>query len=83
MTTRSTEISVTAPVGQALDWVKRMLFQPFDLGKWFVIGFCAWLAGLGESGTSFHGGGGSGGGGAVRRATHRASAISWTRPRTT
>ncbi len=63
MTTRSTEISVTAPVGQALDWVKRMLFQPFDLGKWFVIGFCAWLAGLGESGTSFHGGGGSGGGG--------------------
>ena len=30
-----------------------MLFQPFDLGKWFVIGFCAWLAHLGEQG--FHG----------------------------
>ncbi|MFZ1933415.1 MAG: hypothetical protein WCB27_05060 [Thermoguttaceae bacterium] len=63
MTIYPTEISVTAPVGQALDRVKRMLFQPFDLGKWFVIGFCAWLAGLGESGG---GGGGnfySGGGG--------------------
>jgi len=28
-----------------------MLFQPFDLGKWFVIGFCAWLAYLGEAGS--------------------------------
>ena len=50
MTIRPTEIGVTAPVGQALDRMKRMLFQPFDIGKWFVIGFCAWLAGLGESG---------------------------------
>ena len=41
MTIHSTEISVTAPVSQALDRVKRMLFRPFDLGKWFVIGFCA------------------------------------------
>lgn len=32
--------------------MKRLLFQPFDLGKWFVIGFCAWLAHLGEQG--FH-----------------------------
>ena len=48
------EISVTEPVSLAYARVKLMLFQPFDLGKWFVIGFCAWLAGLGESG----GGGG-------------------------
>jgi len=27
-----------------------MLFRPFDLGKWFVIGFCAWLAYLGSGG---------------------------------
>ena len=33
-----------------------MLFQPFDLGRWFIIGFCAWLACLGEAG----GGSGSG-----------------------
>lgn len=55
MTMPSTEISVTTPVGQAIDRVKRMLFQPFDIGKWFVIGFCAWLASLGESGAGFHG----------------------------
>jgi hypothetical protein len=67
MTNHSTEISVTAPVGQAIDRAKRMLFQPFDLGKWFTIGFCAWLAGLGESGGGFNanyrfGGGGPSGG---------------------
>jgi hypothetical protein len=45
---------VTAPVGEALNRVKRMLFQPFDLAKWFAIGFCAWLAGLGEFGSSFN-----------------------------
>jgi hypothetical protein len=49
------EISVTEPVSPALERVKTMLFKPFDLGKWFTIGFCAWLAFLGE--------GGSGGGG--------------------
>jgi hypothetical protein len=48
---------VAEPVSPALERVKLMLFQPFDLGKWFVIGFCAWLAYLGE------GGGGGGGGG--------------------
>ena len=46
-------VSVTAPLEPAMDWVKRMLFQPFDIGKWFTIGFCAWLAGLGERG-GFH-----------------------------
>jgi hypothetical protein len=49
------EISVTEPVSPALERVKTMLFKPFDIGKWFTIGFCAWLAFLGE--------GGSGGGG--------------------
>ena len=46
-------VSVTDPISPAVDRVKRVLFQPFDLGKWFVIGFCAWLASLGEPG--FHG----------------------------
>jgi len=41
---------VTEPVGLAFEHVKRVLFQPFDLGKWFTIGFCAWLAYLGEAG---------------------------------
>jgi hypothetical protein len=43
-------MSVTLPVGQAMDRVKKVLFQPFDIGRWFVIGFCAWLAYLGEGG---------------------------------
>jgi hypothetical protein len=50
------EISVTAPITAALERVKQVLFRPFDLGKWFAIGFCAWLALLGEQG----GGGGGG-----------------------
>ena len=49
-------ISVIEPIGPAFEKVKTILFRPFDLGKWFVIGFCAWLAYLG-------GGGGNGGGG--------------------
>ena len=44
------------PVSPALERVKLMLFQPFDPGKWFVIGFCAWLAYLGEAGSGFSGG---------------------------
>jgi len=50
------KISVIDPIGEAIDRVKEVLFNPFDLGKWFIIGFCAWLAMLG------HGGGGGGGG---------------------
>ena len=50
------EISVTAPVSAGLERVKQVLFRPFDLGKWFVVGFCAWLALLGQQG----GGGGGG-----------------------
>ena len=44
------DIDVAKPVGLALDHVQRMLFRPFDLSKWIIVGFCAWLAGLGESG---------------------------------
>ncbi len=51
---RPREISVTEPIEPAYERVKQMLFKPFDFAKWIVIGFCAWLAGLGESG----GGGG-------------------------
>lgn len=45
-----TPVSVLDPVGKAIDEVKVILFQPFDLKKWFIIGFCAWLAHLGSSG---------------------------------
>src|SRR5205809_657530 len=54
MTIQPASVSVTSPISPAIGWVKRQLFQPFDAGKWFVIGFCAWLAHLGEGG--FNGG---------------------------
>ena len=50
-------LSVTHPISAALDRTKRILFKPFKIGKWFVLGFCAFLAYLGQ-------GGGGGGGGA-------------------
>jgi hypothetical protein len=39
-------ISVIAPISEAIDRCKLILFKPFDMGKWFAIGFCAWLATL-------------------------------------
>ncbi|HEX4265363.1 MAG TPA: hypothetical protein VH597_13580 [Verrucomicrobiae bacterium] len=45
---RMGNISITDPIGLAIERVRVLLFRPFDLGKWFTIGFCAWLAGLGE-----------------------------------
>jgi len=62
-------ISVIDPISPAIERVKAMLFKPFDLGKWFVIGFCAWLAYLGSGG-----GGGGGGGGPHWNAPHEQQA---------
>lgn len=53
-------ISVIDPIAPAIERVRVILFRPFDLKKWFVIGFCAWLAYLGKGGGG--GGGGRGGG---------------------
>jgi hypothetical protein len=47
-------VSVAQPVSPAIQRMKRMLFQPFDLGKWIAIGFCAWLAQLGQRGFNVH-----------------------------
>jgi len=58
-------VSVVDPIGPAIERVKTVLFRPFDLGRWFVIGFCAWLAQLGEPG------GGGGGGNGSRYEAHR------------
>jgi hypothetical protein len=60
---RPDRVSVIDPISPAIDRVKLMLFSPFDLKKWFVIGFCAWLAYLGTGGGSGGGPGGGGGGG--------------------
>jgi len=43
-------VSVTDAIGSAFRRTGQILFRPFDIGKWFVLGFCAWLAWLGKSG---------------------------------
>ena len=50
MTPQQLSISVIDPISPAIEKVKLILFKPFDLGKWFVIGFCAWLAYLSGGG---------------------------------
>ncbi len=52
------QISVIEPVGGAIGKLNAILFKPFDIGKWFTIGFCAWLAYLGKGGFGFRGPGG-------------------------
>ena len=42
--------TIVDPISNALEWTAQVLFRPFDIGKWFVLGFCAWLAALGEGG---------------------------------
>jgi hypothetical protein len=49
-TLRPQRVSVIDPIGPAIEHVRLMLFRPFDFSKWFIIGFCAWLATLGQRG---------------------------------
>lgn len=50
MIEQSLKISVIEPISPAIERVKTILFRPFDVGRWFIIGFCAWLAYLGKGG---------------------------------
>lgn len=43
-------VSVIDPCDHAFRRVKQILFSPFNFGKWFAIGFCFFLAYLGEGG---------------------------------
>jgi hypothetical protein len=61
MTPQPPIISVIEPISPAFERVKTILFKPFDLRKWFIIGFCAWLAYLGKGSGGNGGGGGRGG----------------------
>ena len=49
-------ISYSLPLSKGWNRMKKALFQPFDISKWFRVGFTAWLAGL----TDCNGGSGSG-----------------------
>ena len=39
------KIEIFKPFGEAFELTKKILFQPFNLGKWCVFGFAAFLAG--------------------------------------
>jgi hypothetical protein len=49
----SPKIEILLPFRAAFEWMKAMLFRPFDLMKWLTIAFAAFLAG------SWGGGGGN------------------------
>jgi hypothetical protein len=48
-------IELIIPTTRAYERMKRVLFEPFDIKKWFLLGFSAWLAALADGG-----GGGNG-----------------------
>jgi hypothetical protein len=41
-------VSVITPLTPAIGRVRSLLFSPFDIGTWLVLGFCVWLAELGR-----------------------------------
>ena len=48
--TPTASVSVATSVSTALEHTERILFRPFNLSKWFVLGFSAFLASLGSGG---------------------------------
>jgi hypothetical protein len=48
------KIEIFAPFSAAFDLTKLILFQPFDIGKWFTIGFAAFLSHLAGGGFNFN-----------------------------
>lgn len=54
-------ISYTLPLSKAFIRMKKALFQPFNINKWFRIGFTAWLAGFTDCSGNGSGSGGNSG----------------------
>ena len=47
-------IEIISPFQAAFEWMKAMLFRPFDIAKWLTIAFAAFIAGnLGSGGGNF------------------------------
>jgi len=47
-------IQIIAPFQAAFEWMKAMLFRPFDIAKWLTVAFAAFIAGnLGGGGGNF------------------------------
>lgn len=48
------KIEIFAPFGAAYEWMKIVLFQPFDFGKWLTIAFAAFISGAWGNGINFN-----------------------------
>jgi len=46
------QISFVDPLSRAWERMRQTLLEPFELAKWLVLGFSAWLAGLANSGSN-------------------------------
>jgi hypothetical protein len=46
------QISFVEPLSRAWERMRRILFDPFELSTWLVLGFSAWLAGLASGGAA-------------------------------
>src|SRR6188472_644749 len=53
MNANQSNIEIFEPFGAAYEAMKKILFQPFDLAKWCVIGFAAFLSGAWGAGFNF------------------------------
>lgn len=47
-------IEIIRPFNESFEVMKQILFRPFDLKKWFVVGFAAWLSNLGNGNYNFN-----------------------------
>lgn len=47
------KIEILAPFGAAFEWMKGMLFRPFDLARWLTLAFAAFIAGSWGNGINF------------------------------
>ena len=47
------QIQIIPPFQAAFEWMKTMLFRPFDFGKWLTVAFAAFIAGNMGGGGSF------------------------------
>jgi len=87
---KNMEIRYLAPLSSSWDRCKTILFRPFDLWKWLVLGFSAWLAGVfrgGGGGAQFRKGAGGpenlgkavqGAGEAIQESVHQVMSLPWT-----
>ena len=76
MATAPNDIDFLALIRWARDQTLQRLFRPFRIETWMILGFCAWLADLGQSGYGFNYFGGPGQSG--RRKMDSATVSTWT-----